>query len=352
MPLLSCPHCGSALAAPADETTPMRCPTCGATLGATADPEELPIREAIVREEDDSATRAVAPERLAPIIARVTTDHLNAQIAEAQSAIVRPADETTQALPFAATAAAADPHEVTQEMPPSALPQQAPEPPARGRLGGAMRAISLALAGLILVAVVFVAALAANGVFVGGATSSTQATATPTSTPDVPTATPALTVFSAPGLYQVSYPQGWLIQQRNTPPKTYYALLAAPSGGASVNIEAQQATDAPALDVLDQQFIDALAQPGATPTPVGAPLVVSVGGEQWTQLTADVTLHVASGQPAQYARVIALSARHGDYVYTIVCLAPSSSAAAAEPAFTTANATYFQPLLASFAFAS
>lgn len=350
MPLLSCPHCGSALAAPADETTPLRCPICGATLGTAAASEELSIQEAIVREEDDSATRAVAPERMAPIIARATTDHYAAQIADAQSAIVRPADETTQALPFAATpASGADPHELTQELPPSSQP---PQPPASRPLRGALRAASLTLAALTLVAVVIVTALAANGVIIGGASSSSQLAATATSVVVSPTATPALTVFTVANYYQVSYPQGWVAQQRNNPPKSYFALLTAPSGGASVNIEAQQAKGAPALVDLDQQFLNALAQPGTTPTPGGSPTTVSVGGEPWTQLTAEVTLRVPSGQPAQYAHVVALSTQHGDAVYTIVRLVPSASAAAAGPAFTTADEAYFQPLLASFAFAS
>lgn len=350
MPLLSCPHCGSALAAPTDETSPMRCPVCGALLGANATSATLPIREAIVREEDDSATRPVEPERMAPIIAQATADHRNAQFAEAQSAIVRPADETTQALPFTPTPTS-DAHDVTQELPPTALPQQ-PESPARRAREGAVRAASLALVALALIAIVVVAALVANGILGRGATTATQASATATSVPSTPTPPPALSLFHLPGLYQVSYPQDWIIQQRNAPPKGYFALLTASSGGASVNIEAQQAKSMPTLADLDQQFLNALAQPGTTPTPDGSASSVSVAGQEWTQLTADIALHVPDGQPEKYARVIALSAQHGAYVYTIVCLAPSASAAAAEPAFTTANTTYFQPLLASFSFDS
>lgn len=352
MPLLTCPHCGSALTAPDAETAPLRCPVCGAILNGADTSAALPIREAIVREEeDDSATRAVAPERMAPIISQATTDHLSARSDEIPSIEARTADETTRVASFAPPVVnATDAHEVTQELPPSGQPVAPPEAPTRRAQGGALRSISLMLAALILVAVIVVAALMANGVIGRSATATTQATAT--SAPLTPTATPAVTVFSMPGLYQVTYPQGWLIQQRNTPPRIYYALLTPPSGEATVNIEAQQATDAPAPDLLDDQFLRALAQPGTTPIPDGGPTSVTVGGQEWTQVASDVTLRVVGDQPAHYARVIALSTQHGDYVYTIVCLAPSASAAATGQALATADEAYFQPLLASFAFAS
>ncbi len=374
MPLLTCPHCGGALPASGAEVPFLRCPTCGATLdatrNATGEEPSLPIREAIVREEDDSATRAVAPERMEPIVAQAATEHMKAHRAdiisveawsvdettqavtgqmqahraEKPSAATPPIDETTQAAPDSPHAA----HEVTQELPPSAAPVAPPEARLQRPLAGALRALLLMLAALTLVAVVVVASLEANGVINKSETPTPQAVAT--STPISSTATPAVAVFSEPGLYRVTYLQGWLIQQRNDPPRTYYALLTSPSGVATVNIEAQQAAGAPAPVFLDEQFLNALCQPGTTLKLDGGPGVVSVGRQEWTQLAANVTLRVDSGQPAHYAHAVALSTQHGEYIYTIVYLAPSASMDAADPAFTTADTTYFQPLLASFTF--
>lgn len=356
MSLQFCPQCGSELAAPATETAPLRCPVCGAALDPALDPAQspdaLPIREAIVRDEEDaSATRAATRDQMEPIIAQATTDH---QLAMAAAG--RHADEATQALPLSAlpqdagsAADLAQAHEATAELPLGALPATPPAMPERRSLARVWRPISATLAAVVLVAIVVVAALAANGVI--GGTSAATARATPTVTA-APTATPALALFTLPGLYQISHPQGWVSQQRNDPPKNYFALLTAPTGNASVNLAAQQAAGAGPLDQLDQRYLDQLSQPGSAPTLVGAASSVPVGGQQWTQLTADLTLRVDVGQPAQYAHAVVLSTQHGAYVYTIVYLAPSASVAAAGPAFTTANQWYFQPMLDSFTFLS
>lgn len=353
-----CPHCGSPFTASEMETAPLRCAVCGAPLDAdraalaarqaVETSDVLPIREAVVREEDDSATRAVAQEQIAPVVAQARAERLAEQ---PTAAVAPPADERTQALPTSALPTGAGARrETTQELPASAAPiPTAPAPPlAPQEAGGAARTISIVLIALLLLAIVVVAALFANGVIGGATTSAPLATAT--SAAPTLTATPSLTIYSVPGFYQIGHPSGWLIQQRNAAPQSYWSLLTAPVGGASVNIEAQQASGAPALATLDQQFLDALTQPGTTPTPAGAAASVSLAGQTWIQLTSDLTLRVASGQPAQYAHVVALSAQRGGYVYTIVYLAPSASAAAAGPAFTAANRAYFQPMLASFGF--
>ena len=356
MSLLFCPQCGSELTAPDTETAPLRCPICGAALDPARDSAQasdaLPIREAIVREEDDSATRAATREQLAPIVARATADHQRAMASAGQ-----PTAEATQALPLAALPTDADSavdfadaHMATAELPLSAQPVEPPDALERHSLARMWRPISATLAALVLLAVVVAAALAANGV-IGGMTAAT-AQATPTVTV-APTATPP--AFALPGLYQISHPQGWISQQRNEPPTSYYALLTAPTGNASVNIAAQQVAGAETLTQLtqlDQRYLDQLSLPGTTPTPSGAASSVTVGGQEWTQLTADLTLRVNVGQPAQYAHAVVLSTQRGAYAYTIVYLAPSPSASAAGPAFSTANQQYFQPMLASFTFLS
>jgi uncharacterized Zn finger protein (UPF0148 family) len=368
MPLLTCPQCGSAVTALTTETTPLRCPVCGAALSLATDAEAQEPIEAVIREhdsvsgersgeEDDSATRAVANERMEPLIAQVRTDH---QLRQGASQGV---DEVTHALPdvpnaigAAAALVAAEPaapawpsgREATQALPISALPPAPPEPQQRA-MTARLRSLSITLLALTLVAVIVVAALTGNGVFGGmfAATTTPSATIAPAAT-----STPSVNAFDLRGLYRLNYPQGWTTQQRNSAPQSYYALLTAPSGGASVNIEAQRAVNAPAPAELDQQFIRALAQPGTRLAVSGAPSSVTVGGQVWTQLTADVTLQPASGQPTFYAHVAALSTQRGAYVYTIVCVATAPSLAAAGPAYTTAERAYFQPLLASFSFLS
>ncbi len=368
MPLLTCPQCGSAVTALATETAPLRCPVCGAALSLAPDAEAQAPIEAVIREhdsvsgersgeEDDSATRAIASERMEPLIAQVRTDHQLRQ--GAPQGASQGVDEATHALPDAVGSAGAlvatEPaapawpggDEATQALPISALPP-APLEPQRA-VAARLRPLSIALLALTLVAVIVVAALAGNGVFGGifAATTTPSATTAPAAT-----STPSVNTLDLRGFYHLAYPQGWTAQQRNSAPQSYYALLTAPAGGVSVNIEAQQAVNAPAPATLDQQFIRALAQPGTTPTVSGAPSSVTVGGQVWTQLTADVTLQPASGQPTFYAHVAALSTQRGAYVYTIVCVATAPSLAAAGPAYTTAERAYFQPLLASFSFLS
>jgi len=219
------------------------------------------------------------------------------------------------------------------------------------RAAPGLRTLSLGLAALVLIAAVVAAALAANGV-IGFPITTVAATAT-----SAPTATPAVKPFSAANLYQVSYPQDWTVTQRNTPPSSstsasYFALLSASRGDVSVNMEAQQISPPPALTSLDQAYLIRLSKPGTTPSLIGSPSTVTVGGQAWTQVAADVTLAPASGQSTYYAQVIALSTTRDGYAYTIVCVAASPSAVAAGPAFTTANQSYFQPLLTSFQFLS
>ncbi|HET9110190.1 MAG TPA: hypothetical protein VFN78_05130 [Ktedonobacterales bacterium] len=356
-----CPHCGSALPALAIETTPLRCPTCGAALSDREEPSVLPVREAVYRdersvdslagvgEEDDSATRVAAQDEMAPALVWAHADHEQRQRTSASDGAAE-TPETTQALPLSALPPEArDPMVTHPSIPPMPSGEWDQHEQGQRRATPGLRTLSLGLAALVLIAVVVVAALAANGV-IGAATTAVAATAT-----SAPTATPAVKPFSPANLYQVSYPQDWTVTQRNPPPSSstsasYFALLSAPRGDVSVNIAAQQVSPTPALTALDQAFLIKLSKPGTTPSVTGSPTSVTVGGQAWTQLAADVTLAPAPGQPTYYAHVIALSTTRGDYAYTIVCVAASPSAAAAGPAFTTADQAYFQPLLASFQF--
>lgn len=401
MPLLNCRHCGSALDAhdaPESELASLRCPVCGAALSLTssspsASPSASPsspqatdaiwesvsgvapapavtdephsdalvIRDVEAREEDDSATRAVGPERMASLVAQAQADHQRALGADGGTDTGRfaPRDETTtqtfaaapvaigvappDAAPSAAPELTPDPRELTRDLPASALPTAAAAA-GRGATSG-LRTLTVALVAVVMLVVVVIAALVANGALdlLGGSV------ATPTATA-APTATPLGATFGVPGLYQISYPAGWLIQQRNAAPQSYYALLSAPAGDANVNIEAQQASGAPTPTTLNQQFLNALAQPGATPSIATSSGAVAIGGQVWTPLVADVTLRVASGQSPRYAHVVILSTQRGAEMYTIVYLAPTASASGASHAFSAADATYFQPMLASFAF--
>ena len=365
MPLLTCPHCGSAVTTRDIETAPLRCPVCGAALtsapapGPASDPAPapaaLPIQEAEVRdasyhsgwqdrEEDDSATRAVARDKLEPITAQARTDHSYDQRAQAAD---EAADEATHALPYSPVATdqrdQPDQREATRALPLSAIPQEAP--PARRGVG--LRAAFIALAVAALVVVIVVAALAGNGLlpslFGGSPTPAPTATIAPTSTPS--------TAFSVKGLYALSYPTGWVVQtQRNAAPQSYFALLSS-GGDASVSVEAQQISPAPSdLAALDEQAISTLAQPGTSPSNFSGATTVAIGGQAWTRVTGDAQLIVPSGQPPTYGHVAALSTQRGPYTYTILCVSTASSAAAARAAFTTDDASAFQPLLASFSF--
>jgi len=294
------------------------------------------------REEDDSATHAVARDKLEPITAQARTDHSYDQRAQA-------ADEATHALPYSPVATdqrdQPDQREATYALPLSAIPQEAP--PARRGVG--LRAALITLAVAALVVVIVVAALAGNGLlpslFGASPMSAPTATIAPTSTPS--------TAFSVQGLYALSYPTGWVVQtQRNAPPQSYFALLSS-GGDASVNVEAQQISPAPSdLAALDEQAISTLAQPGTSPGNFSGATTVTIGGQAWTRVTGDAQLIVPSGQPPTYGHVAALSTQRGPYTYTILCVSTASSADAARAAFTTDDANAFQPLLAGFTFQS
>lgn len=297
------------------------------------------------REEDDSATRAIARDKLEPITAQARTDHSYDQRAQAAD---EAADEATHALAYSPVATdqrvQPDQREATHALPLSAIPQEAP--PARR--GSGLRAALIALAGAALVVVIVVAALAGNGLlpslFGGSPTPAPTATGVPTSTPSTP--------FSVKGLYALRYPTGWVVQtQRNAAPQSYFALLSS-GGDASVSVEAQQISPAPSdLAALDEQAISTLAQPGTSPSNFSAATTGAIGGQAWTRVTGDAQLIVPSGQPPTYGHVAALSTQRGSYTYTILCVSTASSAAAARAAFTTDDASAFQPLLASFTFA-
>ncbi len=347
MPVLMCPHCGSSITADDAETTQVRCPVCGAALGMANISTGHAVREAVVRDaEDDSATRAVAREQIAPHLTPIDADY---QSVPSVTAEPRPFDDgvTQVSEPYnverGAPIVATQLLEPTQELPRSAIPE-----PTRASRRGLQR-ISIVAAGVIIVVALVIAALAANGLLFGQQTPPAgQATMTPASTPTA-TATPS-SVFQAPGMYQITYPAGWLTQQKNNPPQTYSALIAAPAGVVgTVNIVAQRNVSISPSDQLDDEFIRALAKSGTGYT-ASTPAALSIGGQSWIGRSANVTLAAASGQPTLYSHVEALSVVHGDFVYTIVEIAPAPSAAAADAAFTAAAQTYFNPMLATFVF--
>lgn len=375
MPLQTCPTCGYVFAVAGGAAELAHCPRCSAIIGAaTADTPggasgeaagmRPPIIDAVARSassmrsdrvdgrdgDDDSHTRPVSPERLA---------EARAALAEPVSAQWR---DETQNLPHPPSPPAAP--AATQELPASAAP--APQvsgaggrgaggrgAEGRGALRGPVGVVALVGLSLALVAGVALATRVITGDAQPGAGPS------PTGAPIVartPTAGPALgpgqTGFSAPHLYALGYPTGWLVVQRNTPPSAYYTLLTAPAGGASVNITVSSALNAPDPATFDQQTLAALAAAGSAPTHATAAATVTVGGQAWTQIAGDATLRVAGGQPAQYAHVVAMSVVRGGRLYTITMLVATPDQSAAAARYRAADEASFQPLLASFTFLS
>lgn len=351
MPVVICTHCGSSLTAPDTQTAPLRCPVCGANLSAApaADMTAPPVvQEAVVRDqEDDSATRAVAREQLAPLLTPVDADyHTEPSAASATLGNgAAPGVRWDGATQVSAPHIGADAHDITQALPDSALPNP-PRTPA-----SALRTLSVALVTLVLLAVVAIAALAVNGAFSGLTGYATNGTPTQqaTAAPPTPTATPAFTPFTVANLYTIGHPFGWNASQRNAAPQTYAALFSAPDGSASMNVDVQQNVNLADPAALDQQFIRALTAPN-TPLTLSDPTTSVIGGQRWTERAADITLVTASGQPLLYAHVVARTVVHGAYAYTIVEVAPATSATTAATAYATANVAYFQPMLATFTF--
>jgi hypothetical protein len=283
---------------PAGEpTAPATCPACGASLLAVDDRDAQEPVTAVYREDDDSATQPV------PI------DQLPTR-PPAQPA------QPAQPAPAANVAAEAD-DGATRDLPASALPT----PPGAGlaRMGRVIGAVALVV---VLLAVVVVAALAINGAPPFGQQAAT-ATATTAATAQ-PTATPATIPYTRAGLYQMSYPTGWLAPERNNPPMRYSVTVVNPRGGASLTVTVQQVSE----------LID--------------PATTDIAGQTWTQEAADVTILTSAG--VQYAHAVATTINHGGYLYTIVRLVPVIAEGDAASAFATADQASFQPILASFTF--
>lgn len=294
---------------------PTTCPACGSSLLATV--SGAPVSD---RSEDDSATRPV------PIDQLPTRPAAEGPVAPAPAPV--------------APAASADDGQ-TRDLPASALPR---EPGNSRRAGGMIGGVALVI---ILLAIAAIAALVSNGLLPSG-----QSAATPTATaPAGPTATPAAIPYSVPHLYTIAYPTGWNKTERNNPPGLYSVAFVNLRGGATFNISTQQTPALVSADTADSNYLNGLtANTGTKPTNLSSPQATPLAGATWTAMSADVTIMTTAGK--QYAHAVALSVNHGGYIYTIVRLVPVTSPTAAQSAFDTAEQASFQPMLASFTFAS
>lgn len=232
----------------------------------------------------------------------------------------------------------------TRDLPASALPT----PPGAGlaRTGRVLGAVALVV---VLLAVVAVAALAINGALPFG---QQAASATPSATAAAtaqPAATPATIPYTRAGLYQMSYPTGWLAPERNSPPLRYSVTVVNPRGGASLTVTVQQVGELIDPATTDTNYLNGLAAPtGTKPRNTTSPQAITLGGQTWTQEAGDVTILTSAGD--QYAHAVVMTINHSGYLYTIVRLVPVTAQGDAASAFATADQASFQPILASFTF--
>jgi hypothetical protein len=298
MVTINCPVCGWRGATTGDSGPPSLCPACGAALVAPDGSR------------DDSATRPV------PL------DQLPTRPGPMESGETR--DLPASALPSA---------------PGTATATKATKAP-----GKMWRGLSIAALVALLLALAAGAALAVNGGLPPG-----QQGASPTATASAPTTTPATVTYKRPSLYSIAYPTGWGALEQNNPPYRYSASFINPSGGASVTVTVQQTQAYIDAATVDDQYLSGLTvKTGATPQHVSKPQPVSLAGQIWTEMSADVSLLTSAG--IQYTHAVVVTVNYHGYLYTIVRLVPWPDKAGAGSAFAVAERASFQPMLATFTF--
>jgi hypothetical protein len=359
---IPCPMCGRRVMV--SENSPVPCPSCGVPVSAPA--AEPPV--APMPRDDDSATRVatIPPPEPAPVEAPpavVAPASLVAEPPAAPAAPLPPASEVTDprtqpvstaevqlaAFPPATPALAAPapeqpitqtyhatplqpPETQTQPYTPVAPPVPQPARPTSKR-NPALLIVGVIVAVVILLAIIGAAVVFANRAgLLAVATPMATTAATATATATVPA---GFIQFADDGnVYKLNYPSDW--------------KKTATSGDFSLTIFTGTPEKIPGVfeveyfktkvdpKTIQDTFFTELEKSGKV-TNKQEPTTVSLAGEAWQRETADI----GTGSMTQH--VISLAANHGQYTLLIAYLA-------ATPAFDSADAQAFQPMLNSFQF--
>lgn len=320
MSTLTCPACGRQVPTAGASGIPAFCPFCGASLLADNDGETRPALA------EELPTQSIPPTAPTALVAAAT-----------------PAQGGAAPAKGASGDGDGDPSGETRDLPASALPRP------KGMGGGTVaRGVGIVALLALLVAIIVVAAFAVNG----GLPFTANSVATPTRTPERPTATASVNVYQSSGLYQIAYPLDWTATEQNNPPQTYSVALIDPHSGATVNVTAQQTSAYVDPAVNDTNYLNGLAAPTNTKAKnISDPQAVTLAGQTWTAESGDVSLLQSDGS-TQYAHAVAMSVDHGQRLYTIVRLVPVTTPSAAASTFASVDLATFQTILASFRFLS
>ncbi|HUY75412.1 MAG TPA: zinc ribbon domain-containing protein [Ktedonobacterales bacterium] len=354
-----CPQCGRQLpAADLIHASPQTCPGCGYAVRLAANAPDA-------SGDDDSATRPVPREVLA-----ATTPSALAASAPPSSGVRGAADAldgATQPAPPRLGGANAALTMQTADLPPQLAPagagaapianraaagraaERTPDAPNGGASGDDARRRRPWVAISIVALIVILLATALVAVFLTSPQTGSPATgahATPTTAP-APTATPVSSLptltFTKAGLYRLNYPAAWLVRQQNNAGGSLVLFSGQQSAGVNpaINIQVIPANESvPDMATRDDDILKTSATGNSIHNQTG-PTSVRVGGQSWTQMTADVTL---TG-PTQTVHEVVLSVAHGQNVYSITYLAAAT-------AFAGLDTAAFQPALATFTFLS
>ncbi len=257
------------------------------------------------------------------------------------------ADDTRPALAPVGDALASQTAELPAHLAPSRAESATPNaatPTESGGAASAQRRPWRAIVVALLIVVVLAAALTV--VFTTVAPTTPTATATATIAP-TPTTTPIVILptasFTKAGFYSLRYPAAWLVTQQNTTGGSLVVFSAQQGGGVNpaINIQVVPHNESPAdMATRDTDVMTIAAAPNGIHNLAGLTSVI-VGGQSWTELSADLTLKNTS----QTVHLVVLSVAHGQLVYSVTYFAPTA-------AFAGLDAAAFQPALASFTFAS
>ena len=182
----------------------------------------------------------------------------------------------------------------------------------------------------------------------GGAGTSSSPTPTPTQPPSptpspTPTSSSGLTTYSGDG-YTIGYPVGWKVNAQATK-----VTFTDATGIYNLTIVV---TPDPGGTVGTSTFVDAgitgLKTTLQNPQTVNVPPTTTVGGDNWAQKSESGT-STSNGQSVT-TQFVVLSDNHpasssSTKNYTVIY-------GTAQQLFSTANSTYFQPMLQSFKFTS
>jgi hypothetical protein len=197
---------------------------------------------------------------------------------------------------------------------------------------------------VVLLAIIAVAALVANGTLAlapPSATPTTQSGPTPTFTPTTPA---GFKPYEAPGAYQLNIPATWAAVPFQTGPATNGGATGTATSFKDVSNQNQltilvySGTTLPSPQAADDQALNQLSagKPMRNRQPADN---VTLAGQSWTREMADLPVN------GQQGHAVVLATTHGAQLYLIIYSAPVNG-------FEVASVSAFQPMLNSFAFAS